>query len=79
MWQGNWPPPHLSARPFRPCRAEFLPPHRLGGAHKRDALYSSHRAPFRNPVAVVASDHSPVVGSGFPCSAKPRWAPPLLR
>ncbi len=48
MWQGNWPPPHLSERPFRPCRAEFLPPHRLGGAHKRDALYSSNRAPFRN-------------------------------
>ena len=24
MWQGNWPPPHLSERPFRSCRAEFL-------------------------------------------------------
>ena len=27
---------------------DFLPPHRLGGAHKRDALYSSRHAPYVN-------------------------------
>ncbi len=30
----------------RHSEAGFLPPHHLGGAHKRGAPYSSHRAPF---------------------------------
>jgi hypothetical protein len=42
------PTPVRRAAPFRGlCSRKTLPPHYLGGVHKRDALYSARREPRR--------------------------------
>ncbi len=46
-WHAPSAPAPLAASLPRQSGAGFLPPHHLGGAHKRGAPYSSHRAPFR--------------------------------